>query len=231
VTYHISVNSYYPGEFTLTLGSANPPLNDDYANALPITGTDFTLEATNIDATRENGLPIDNGTAAASVWWRWAAPHSGTFLISLTSTQSWFFPVIDMYSVTNPGIPYPDSYQQRLVVSATAGQQFDLRVAGSGGGMGVFSLSISNLLAPANDNFAAAAFINGFPASVSGSPLGATTEPLEPEHVFGGPVASVWYRWIAPSNTIVTLEINPRYSSVVAAYQQRKHPDNCSLYR
>ncbi len=202
--YFISVDSPYSGDFVLRLRPATPPSNDDHTNRVALTGADFTISGSNIDATREPALALDPLDSPASVWWRWTAPTTGLYQASVASQT--FSPLLTIRDVTPSG-GVPGYGQARVSFSATTGQQFDFRVAAYGGAMGNFTLSVSNLtlIAPPNDSFSGAVLMTGFPATVSGSTLGATTEPYEP----GSTVASVWYRWTAPSNVIAAVEIAP----------------------
>jgi hypothetical protein len=209
--YFISVDSAYSGDFLFRLRPATPPSNDDHTNRIALTGADFAINANNVDATREPAPFFDSADSPASVWWRWTAPIGGKYILSVSSAT--FSPVLDVRSVSN-GFSLPDYPRPRVVVSASAGQEFDLRVAGSSGGMGPFTLSISNLSAPLNDRFSDALPLSGLPVMVNGTTLGATTEPYEP----GSTVASVWYRWIAPSNCVVAVETEPRYFVVLGVY-------------
>ncbi|UFP94293.1 FG-GAP repeat domain-containing protein [Gloeobacter morelensis] len=73
--------------------------------------------------------------------------------------------------------------------------------------------------APANDNFVDAETLSGPSASVTGTNVGATKEPGEPDH--GGDIggASVWYTWTAPTSGSVFLDACPSFfSNVLAVY-------------
>jgi hypothetical protein len=59
---------------------------------------------------------------------------------------------------------------------------------------------------PANDDFAAAAPVDGVTGSVPGTNAGATAEAGEPPHVNPGG-ASVWYDWTAPAAGAVTFAL------------------------
>jgi len=211
--YFFSVNSPYSGDFVFRLRPATPPSNDDHTNRIALTGTDFTISASNIDATREPALGIDSGESSASVWWRWTAPATGRYLAAVASQA--FSPVLAILETNAHG--WARGYDSaRVTFSADAGEQLDLRVAAYGGAMGNFTLSISNLtfVAPPNDHFSAAVLMPGFPATESGTTLGATTEPYEP----GSTVASVWYRWTAPSNVTAAVEIAPAWGGELRVY-------------
>ena len=68
----------------------------------------------------------------------------------------------------------------------------------------VLGAALSAGAAPANDNFAGATAITGLSGATSGSTVGATKEPGEPNHGGNGGGASVWFRWVAPANGTVT---------------------------
>jgi hypothetical protein len=60
--------------------------------------------------------------------------------------------------------------------------------------------------APANDNFADAQSIGSITEisqSLTGSNVGATAEPGEPNHRHGVPLKSVWYKWTAAADSFV----------------------------
>ena len=59
---------------------ADPPANDDFANAITVSGATGSTTGTNIEATDEVDEPLHNGGyAASSVWWKWTAPSTGQF--------------------------------------------------------------------------------------------------------------------------------------------------------
>ena len=54
------------------------PLNDDFANAITLTGSVIETNANNLGATTEPGEPYHRGyPATRSIWWRWTAPADG----------------------------------------------------------------------------------------------------------------------------------------------------------
>jgi hypothetical protein len=68
--------------------------------------------------------------------------------------------------------------------------------------------------APPNDAFAAAQPLSGTSTTVSGTTVGATLEPGEPNHFtqFNG---SVWYSWTAPETSVVSVDTcGPVYTNV-----------------
>jgi len=62
---------------------AEPPANDNFANAQPILGSTGMFFGTNAGATREENEPNHAGIAGvASVWFRWQAPENGNFVFT-----------------------------------------------------------------------------------------------------------------------------------------------------
>jgi uncharacterized repeat protein (TIGR01451 family)/uncharacterized delta-60 repeat protein len=61
---------------------------------------------------------------------------------------------------------------------------------------------------PLNDMFAGAQVLMGTAGTVQGSNVLATAEPGEPDHAEnpGGPYASVWYQWTAPSDGVLEVD-------------------------
>src|SRR6185369_12972448 len=56
------------------------PINDDFANAIPITGPIVTVTGSNVGATKNffSGEPFVAGNfGGANVWWTWTATASG----------------------------------------------------------------------------------------------------------------------------------------------------------
>jgi hypothetical protein len=58
---------------------------------------------------------------------------------------------------------------------------------------------------PSNDNFAAAQVISGCSGNVNGTNVSATKESGELDHASNGGTRSVWYQWVAPSTSSVTI--------------------------
>src|SRR6201988_5280703 len=74
---------------------------------------------------------------------------------------------------------------------------------------------------PPNDNFASAEVVVGCLGTIVGTNVGATREPLEPNHApdNGGGNRSVWYRWQAPATSSVTFTTaGSSYDTVLAVY-------------
>ena len=74
------------GEIKLQI--AQRPANDDFANALQLSGATFTTNATSLGASKENAEPQLQPTApgSASIWWQWTPPTNGSYVVSTIGT-------------------------------------------------------------------------------------------------------------------------------------------------
>lgn len=71
-------NTGQQGSYTLQLHRLVPPVNDDLANALPLTGAmPLSVTGTTVDASPEPGALEENSYSNSSVWWKWTSSTSG----------------------------------------------------------------------------------------------------------------------------------------------------------
>jgi peptidyl-Asp metalloendopeptidase len=76
-----------------------------------------------------------------------------------------------------------------------------------------------SVVGPANDNFANAQVISGNSGTVTGSNVGATKEPGEPNHAGNAGGASVWYRWTPSTSGSATIDtIGSNFDTLLAVY-------------
>ena len=80
----------------LNLAAAARPINDDFANAIGVAGSDGVASGSNRLATLESGEPVTAGTAGQSVWWQWTAPAAGQ--VSLDTLGSSIDTRLDVYA-------------------------------------------------------------------------------------------------------------------------------------
>ena len=74
--------------------------------------------------------------------------------------------------------------------------------------------------APANNNFLSATLLTGSSAFRIDSNVGATGEFGEPYHDGNQPAASIWYRWTAPADGLVTISAaGSSFDTVLALYR------------
>lgn len=221
-TYSIALDALAgaPGDFAFSLEYQPPPPNDDFANRILLTGESISLSVTNVAATIEPGEPKHAANPGGkSVWYGWAAPKSGTVLVSVSATN--FFPLTDIYLRTSatqiPTNPPPRfiSFDQTnktttLSFDAVTGQDYAIAVDGLSGQSGLFAFFLQYPAAPPNDDFANRIAITGTRVKLPTSNLYATRQVGEPLHSGikdekSQGRKSIWYSWVAPVSGPVTV--------------------------
>jgi hypothetical protein len=220
----------------LTVATAAPaaaaPANDNFANSVLLSGTSGSVNGTNVGATRQTGAgePDHAGTqGGASVWYRWSAPVSGVYTWD-TCTSS-FDTVLAIYTGSAVGALTEVASNDdgcgafggsKVTFSATGGTLYQIAVDGydtASTSRGTFTLVWTHLTPPPNDNFAQAQVLTGPSGRVSGTDVGASKEPGEPDHAGQPGGASVWYSWTAPYDGKATFNTcASSFDTVLAAY-------------
>jgi hypothetical protein len=190
------------------------PSNDDFAAAQPITGASASVSGTTKDATRETGEPRHTAawTGDHTVWYSWTAPHTGDW--NLDTCQANIDSVLVVYTggqldaltkLKEDNNGCSSGFGSKLTFRATAGTTYRIVVGDAGGAtQNTFTLALTSIPAPPNDNFAAAQLINGASTSVNGTNVSATRESGDP---WGGTgERSVWYEWTAPFSGSATFD-------------------------
>jgi hypothetical protein len=230
-TYYIYASSALPnqtGNYTISLSLINPPpVNDNFSDVLVLSGTSGNVSGKNLNATKESGEPRHaNNDGGASVWYRWQATTNGTAIFNTVGSD--FDTLLAVYTGESVGSlttiarnnDFNGQPQSRVSFAATQGTTYYIAVDGFNGTTGNIQL---NWNPPPNDDFANAQLISGTFGTVLGSNAGASREANEPTH--GGNVggASVWYRWIAPSNGTVSFTTKAsQIEPLLAAYTGSK---------
>jgi hypothetical protein len=224
--------------FTLSLQTANPPPNDQFADAEPIppAGTSG-VDGDNFDATVQPGEPTISGYRPPhkSVWYRWVAPANvgpETVVDACTSgppfdTLVGVFTGTSVDSLTAEPVPFAGHTNCRYPFVATPGTVYSIMVDGFWDenppdltDEGEFTLTVDPDTRQLNDDFADAQTVGpGVPFAVDGSNIGATNELGEPAHAGLYAFFSVWYRWVAPSSGTFTFNTcDSDFDSVLATY-------------
>jgi hypothetical protein len=195
-----------------------PPPNDDFANALSMTGTNGTVVGTTAGATYETGEPYHYGYRNHSVWWYWTAPANGRVTLSTTGV-TYSYPVLGVYtgsSVSNLSQVSSGRYTSSgnydtctNSFDAVTGTTYRIAVDGSSSSAGPVSLSLHFVptVPPTNDNFVNRIPIAGsLPQVITGSNRGASAESGEPAHAGYSASRSLWWSWTAPQSGSATIE-------------------------
>ncbi|MDK2973071.1 MAG: hypothetical protein PWP23_2826 [Candidatus Sumerlaeota bacterium] len=155
-TYRIAVagRGTQKGTFRLNWSGPEPPAspaNDDFANALAISGTRGATSGATISATRESQEPSHAGQSqSGSVWYRWTPPQEGNAVISTLDSAS-FDTVIGVYTGTGLGslsrVAEDDDSgpfgRSAVSLRALPESTYHVAVAGKGVASGFFQLSWS----------------------------------------------------------------------------------------
>lgn len=210
-----------PAFFTVT---GPPPPNDNFANAIVISGTSFSNSQNTVGATTEAGDPSPGSFATCSgagrnfsIWYRYTPTSNVTVTIDTGASQ--YDTVLSVWSGTALGsltavacnddafIPGGPS---QLTVALTAGTTYNFMITGFGPqDAGDTNFNFSVAVAPPNDNFASATAVDSAPFFDNVNSALATTASTDPTPgcasgaASNGRAKSIWYRFTPGSNTTV----------------------------
>ena len=225
-----------PGTALLSLNLFSPPANDDFANRLPLMGTDVVVTNSNLAATREavepriytpsGGLYV---TGDHTVWWTWTAPTNGR--ASLTLSNDTFEVVFGVFTgttvsnLTRVASPINVTKTASAMWDAIAGVTYQIVVDSLRANAGDYQMRLRLIPAAANDYFADRFLLVGTNVVVTNSNLAATREPDEPgiRSPSGGQYNSgdhtVWWTWIAPTDGRASLAVsNDTFDAVFGVF-------------
>ena len=91
------------------------PANDNFANAETLSGLKFNITRTNVGATKEPGEANHaNNAGGKSVWFKWVAPMSRSFVVSTARTPTNLDTLLAVYRLNNLGEPFLESSRDDL---------------------------------------------------------------------------------------------------------------------
>ena len=183
-----------------TVPALGQPANDNFANRAILTGTELSVTASNIGATREDGEPNDDGPGTLvryvkSVWWSWTAPTNG--VVVLRTRGSNFITVVEVYTgaelsnlalVANADVIHFSIDDTHATFRATSGVTYQIVVGGldpmhlPNYEQGTIQLRLSLVETPANDNFGDRIDLGSGDIRKTGSNMAATMEPGEVQY-------------------------------------------------
>ena len=168
------------------------PVNDNFTDRIPLTGTRLTTRGSNVGATVELGeYGAYDGSrlpTLKTVWWTWTAPADGGLVVS--GSESDFPAVVNVQtgsSVSNlalvPGVQslHPASGLQPAAVRVNAGVAYQIVVSSWWGESGNITLDLAFVPRPPNDDFANRIPLGSGNVRAIESTLAATVEPDEPD--------------------------------------------------
>ncbi|HEX8646304.1 MAG TPA: hypothetical protein VF715_05345 [Thermoleophilaceae bacterium] len=209
-----------------------PPGNDAFADAttLPSAAT-ASSPGYNDGATAEPGepapIPYWGKAAENTVWYSWTAPADGSLTIRADAK---FSPIVSAFTGDRVDALTPVAQQPQdssappgqIRIRVREGLTYRIAVDAYADDAGDFSLGLSLIPQPANDDFEQSRTIAGTEVDVDGSTVGATQQECEPGHDGSDRNArdpSVWYSWTAPATGGVKITARGDFRPVVAVYR------------
>jgi len=217
------------GQYTLQTSFTPPPSNDQFADRIPLVGTNISVDGTNRAATAELNEPTHDGEPAnRSVWWTWTAPTNGMVRIGLPYYSGH---TIAVYTGDSLSLLVPvREGSGAIVFSVVAGQTYQIAfdLPGLYSGWGYFTWSLTFEAPPVNDAFADRIALAGEQLTTAGSALGASRESGEPTLPFS-PGYSVWWKWIAPGTGRYTFSVSGSVATAALALYTGSELTNLTL--
>jgi len=237
--YQFAVDGYQgaSGDVVLNLGpvvagGGGIAANNNFAQRIAFLGQTNRVTASTVGATKEASEPNHGGNAGGhSVWWSWIAPITGP--VTLSTTDSSFDTTLAAYTGTGldvltlvAGNDDLDAafgvYQSTVTFPAVAGLAYQIAVDGHGSAAGAVVLTLTQPtpeVVGGNDLFANRFLISGQTNTVVGANTNATKEAGEPNHGGNRGGRSIWWRWVAPAATPVTIDTaGSSFSTLLAVY-------------
>jgi hypothetical protein len=216
MTYALRVSSFRDlFSAPIAFGWAPEPTNDDFADAILLSGTSGSVSGTAAAATTEAGEPAHAGGRGDSIWYGWIAPQTGS--VSFRTCGSAALAYFRSHAPSAIANVYAGSYldgltpvaaqsaqcrtdsvagrESALTLRVTAGQSYAIAVVAS-----YNETLLSWSYAAPNDDFGSAEPLIGEIGTVTSSTFGATVEEHERLGLGGFGLASIWYRFTAPSS-------------------------------
>jgi hypothetical protein len=194
--YFIAVDGVGGASGSFSLRWRQGPANDEFADAVSLTGAAGSVKGTVYQATSEPGELLQG--AGATVWYSWIAPEDGRFGLLLGCGCH----VATVYTGASVDTLEAVASGEQIAFSAVAGTEYSIAVEGDT--RWDFSFKLAWGKSPANDNLEDAQVIAGRSGTVAGTDAFATLEPDERRPREN----TVWYSWTAPRTESVRFEID-----------------------
>jgi hypothetical protein len=217
--YYSQTGYYYVvtrGEFILRWNPVfpEPPANDNFASAQPISGTQGRVSGTTVIASWEAGEPkayaydyaaLVSIVTESSVWYRWEVPVTGRYAFrSQAKYPEGFVNVPTLYTgdtLNALTAVAPGSSGYDLTAGTIIHIMVHSKMYSAWGSTPKYGSEFDLFwaLRPANDDYADAETIYGSSGEKAGTCVGASGQPSD--GVTSGSTATVWYKWTAPIST------------------------------
>lgn len=208
-TYSIQVGGdVNGGDIRLSLIAAGALVpNDNFDQARLIVGSSGKETGTTVNSTLELGDPNDtNSFGGHSVWYRWIAPHNGSWAFSTDGSQ--FDTYLGVYTGETVSAlatlavndDSADSTKRSMVwLNAVSNAEYFVSIDGYYRDAGDVVLNWGER--QTNDNFDGSAILGQGMGSAYGRNVAASREAGEPA---SPGIRSLWYQWVAPATGLWT---------------------------
>ncbi len=194
------------GQITLRLIPPQIVLNDDFANAYPITGSSGSIFASNQSATREFGEYFHAGrTGYYSIWYKWQPSVNGNLIVSEIGRNSFNDPsystqiaaytgnsVSNLAGVVSNFATSINGAKPQITITGFAGTTYYIAIDSID--RLNFTIEYTFAAAPSNDNFVNAQLVSNSGGIINTNNLGASKEPGELNHAGDPGGHSLWYK-------------------------------------
>jgi hypothetical protein len=212
--------------------AAEPPGNDDFADALPFNVRLGFSQVESEGATTEPGESAPQGVSGgASVWFEWTAAESGGAEFSACWGYHGLRPVVGVYTGEAVGAmtPAPRIYGKGACeygFEAVAGVTYRIQVEGESdpltGAATTGGVDLDLRRFPFNDDLEDAADVGKGVSTgvlIEEGNVGATKQPGEPDHDGDPGGHSVWFVWTAPTTgEVLVTACAATFPPLLAAY-------------
>lgn len=201
------------GTFALAVEPVTPPINDDCGTAwlLPPEGGRVQGDLTHASGTRlSQSCSVQPGNIADpsynDVWYAWGPDRNGIAVLDTCGRGS-AGTIIEVYDTCEAETTLACAYGgcangSRAYFPIEGGRVYYIRIAGSAGMEGSFTLSAQIVTPPINDSCSNATPIDVGGDVVEGTTRGATSDGAP---CSGTDTQDVWYQWTAPADGMVKI--------------------------
>ncbi|MFO1499595.1 MAG: M12 family metallo-peptidase [Verrucomicrobiota bacterium] len=214
-TYWIGVDGDY-GAFFVQLSFTGAPPNDRFDQAFPLgTSSSSILSVNTQGASREPNEPVHGSVARGhSIWWSWRAGGDGGIQLSLPTTPSTGSPIgvavyegSELAGLRQVGArDFSGTYLETLVVPVKKGTNYFIAVDAQPSSLGWSYLRLAFKTSAGNDTFKRLSA--SAPLRFSGTTLGATAQPEEPNHAGRPPFHSIWWTWTCRTKGLIAASVD-----------------------
>jgi hypothetical protein len=215
-----------PGVSATPMVFQAPPPNDNFVTATVVTNLPFRDSVDMAYATTESNEPQPCAQAQKTVWYS----YTPTTNEALRVIVSGFYDTnLVIYQANGPDITNLGEIDcavwndpVSIAFNASGGTTYYFQVGTILGSGGTAALTVETVPPPANDNFSDATVISGMYFSQSVDATVATTEAGEPTGNCGyTPQHTVWYKFTAPANGLVSTSLSGSYYGDTILYAYR----------